>query len=34
MPCRSDHMEPTARERESVRVLELIREKNGQPFDH
>lgn len=34
MPCRSDYMEPTARERESGVVLELLKEIDGQPFDH
>lgn len=34
MPCRSDYLEPTARERESVRVLELLREIRGEDFDH
>jgi hypothetical protein len=34
MPCSSEHLEPTAREAESVRVLELLREIEGQTFDH
>lgn len=34
MGCRSDYLEPTARELESVRVLEFLREINGLDFDH
>ena len=26
MPCRCDHMEPTAREKESVKVIDFLRE--------
>lgn len=34
MPCVSDYMEPTEREKESVRVKEFLREIDGKPFDH
>lgn len=34
MPCRSDYMEPTERDKESVRVMEFLREIDGLTFDH
>lgn len=34
MPCRSDYLAPTERERESGRVLEFLKELAGQPFNH
>lgn len=34
MPCQSDYMEPTDREKESGRVLEFLKEISGQIFDH
>lgn len=34
MPCSSEYLEPNQRERESVRVLEFLREIRGQEFDH
>jgi hypothetical protein len=34
MPCSSEHLEPTAREAESVRVLEFLREIQELAFDH
>ena len=34
MPCNCDHLEPTKREAESVKVMELVREITGKPFDH
>lgn len=34
MPCVSDHMDHTARERESGIVLELLKEIDGKAFDH
>ena len=34
MPCRSDYMEPTARENETSRVLSFLDELAGKAFDH
>lgn len=34
MPCRSDYLEPNERERESVCVMEFLREIKGEPFNH
>lgn len=34
MPCRSDHMEPTAAENETGRVMSLLAEVRGESFDH
>ena len=34
MPCDSSYLRPRAEELESARVRELLREVNGQPFNH
>ena len=34
MGCRSDYLEPSARETESARVREFLKEITLQPFDH
>jgi len=34
MPCDGSYLAPTEREKESVAVLEFLREVHGQPFDH
>lgn len=34
MPCDSSHLEHTAREAESGRVLELLKEVDGKRFNH
>ena len=34
MPCNCDHLEPTAREAESVKILEFFRELAGMRYDH
>jgi hypothetical protein len=34
MPCQSDYLEPTDREKESARVIELLKEVRGRRFNH
>lgn len=34
MPCQSDYLEHDAREKESGRVIEFLKEIDGLPFDH
>jgi hypothetical protein len=34
MPCQSDYLEPTGREKESARVIEFLHEIHGDEYNH